>query len=95
MATTDEDGGDDERRLFYVAVTRAKDRLYVTFPLRYYHRKYRLGDQHLYAQLTRFLPQDVLRLFEQRAMRYGMVEPVPEDFDTQDDIRTRIDELWQ
>src|SRR5262249_37088298 len=30
---------EEERRLLYVAMTRARDRLYVTYPLRYYHRK--------------------------------------------------------
>jgi len=55
MATRDEDGVDEERRLFYVAMTRAKDVLYIYFPLRYYHHRFGLGDGHGYAQLTRFL----------------------------------------
>jgi len=95
MATEDENGVDEERRLFYVALTRAKDRLYVLFPLRYYHRKHRLGDTHLYAQLTRFLEPGDMPLFEQRVMRYGVAEPVAEAGDGWDDIRARIDRLWQ
>jgi DNA helicase-2/ATP-dependent DNA helicase PcrA len=47
---------DEERRLLYVAMTRARDALYVTFPLRYYHRKHALGDRHSFAPLPRFLP---------------------------------------
>src|SRR5207302_9246720 len=37
---------DEERRLLYVAMTRARDALYITFPLRYYHRKHPFGDRH-------------------------------------------------
>ena len=36
MATSDDESIEEERRLFYVAITRAKDRLYVLFPLRYW-----------------------------------------------------------
>src|SRR4029077_15513899 len=47
---------EEERRLLYVAMTRARNRLYVTFPMRYYHRKHALGDAYSTAQLSRFLP---------------------------------------
>lgn len=67
MATKDEAQIDEERRLFYVALTRAKDWLYVYFPLRYYHVKYRTGDAHNMAQLTRFLPKRAQDLFERRS----------------------------
>ena len=67
MAVSDEAGVDEERRLLYVAMTRAKDWLYVYFPLRYYHTKHRRGDAHSYAQLSRYLTKDVVAQFEQRA----------------------------
>lgn len=67
MATKDEVQIDEERRLFYVALTRAKDWLYVYFPLRYYHVKHRTGDAHNMAQLTRFLPKKALALIDQRS----------------------------
>jgi DNA helicase-2/ATP-dependent DNA helicase PcrA len=57
---------DEERRLFYVAMTRAKNWLYMYFPLRHYHHRRGVSDAHGYAQLTRFLPQDAQRLFEHR-----------------------------
>ena len=56
---------EEERRLLYVALTRARNWLYVCFPLRYYADKHVLGDRHSYAQLTRFIPGDVRALFEQ------------------------------
>jgi DNA helicase-2/ATP-dependent DNA helicase PcrA len=64
LATGDARQIEEERRLLYVACTRAKDWLYVLFPLRYYHRKHRLGDSHSYAQRTRFIPPPVARFFE-------------------------------
>ena len=59
---------DEELRLFYVALTRARDSLYVTFPQRYYHRPApgSASDAHTYAQLTRFLPEDVRGAFNER-----------------------------
>ena len=41
---------EEERRLLYVAMTRARDQLYVVFPLRYHRRKHAFGDRHSYAQ---------------------------------------------
>jgi DNA helicase-2/ATP-dependent DNA helicase PcrA len=55
---------EEERRLLYVAVTRARNRLYVTFPLRYYHRQVPLGDAYSTAQLSRFIPPEVFPLFD-------------------------------
>jgi DNA helicase-2/ATP-dependent DNA helicase PcrA len=64
MATEDDEGIEEERRLFYVAVTRARDWLYVVYPLRYYYRRRPMGDSHGYAQLTRFLPEEVQGIME-------------------------------
>jgi DNA helicase-2/ATP-dependent DNA helicase PcrA len=66
MSTGDKEEIEEERRLFYVALTRARDNLYVYFPLRFYRRPRGLDDQHHFAQLTRFLPESVQSLFDQR-----------------------------
>jgi DNA helicase-2/ATP-dependent DNA helicase PcrA len=66
MATRDADGVDEERRLFYVALTRAIDHLHVYFPMRYYHYRERRDDLHGYAPITRFLPPATQALFDQR-----------------------------
>jgi DNA helicase-2/ATP-dependent DNA helicase PcrA len=97
MATTDDEGVDEERRLFYVAVTRAMDRLYIMFPLRYYHKKHRLGDAHLYAQLTRFLPTAVTPFLEERVARrrYRLDSRPVSTVQTDEDIRNRISEFWR
>jgi len=61
---SDETEIEEERRLLYVALTRARNRLLITFPMRYYHRKHALGNAHSFAQLTRFVPPALFRLFE-------------------------------
>jgi superfamily I DNA/RNA helicase len=66
MSTGDKEAIEEERRLFYVALTRARDNLYVYFALRFYRRPRGLDDAHHFAQLTRFLPDPVQSLFERR-----------------------------
>jgi DNA helicase-2/ATP-dependent DNA helicase PcrA len=66
MATGDPEQVEEERRLFYVALTRARDDLRVYFPLRYHRANRGLEDRHWYAQLTRFLPEEVRGRFELR-----------------------------
>ncbi len=63
MATGSEDGVEEERRLFYVACTRAKNQLYVMQPLRYYTQPSGRSDRHGYAQRTRFLAERVMPHF--------------------------------
>ena len=58
----------EERRLLYVAMTRAKDRLTLGAPLRFYMtQQTRNGDRHIYAMRTRFIPKEMLGLFETRS----------------------------
>jgi DNA helicase II / ATP-dependent DNA helicase PcrA len=59
---------EEERRLLYVAMTRAKDQLHLMVPQRFFvHQQRRLGDRHVYAPRTRFIPPAMLKLFEVRA----------------------------
>ena len=56
---------EEERRLLYVAMTRAKDSLTLGIPLRFYvTQQKRNGDRHLYATRTRFIPKEILDRFE-------------------------------
>jgi len=59
MAAGSKEEIEEELRVAYVALTRARDFLYVTWPLRYYSKWYALGDRHSYAQPSRFLTEDV------------------------------------
>ena len=65
LATATSDEIEEERRLLYVALTRARDRLHVITPLRFYvHGQRALGDRHMYAERTRFIPEALLARFE-------------------------------
>ncbi len=52
----------EERRLFYVALTRPRRELTVYVPRRYYHRPQGRDDAHGYGKASRFLDPDVQRL---------------------------------
>ena len=59
---------EEERRLLYVAMTRAKDHLHLMVPQRFFtHNQRGAGDRHVYAQRTRFIPEAILKHFASRA----------------------------
>jgi DNA helicase-2/ATP-dependent DNA helicase PcrA len=64
MATGDDDELEEERRLLYVALTRARDALHVTYPQRYYRRPRGRDDAHTYSQVSRFLADQVFEHFD-------------------------------
>lgn len=56
---------EEERRLLYVAMTRAKDDLDLVVPQRFFtHGQNAQGDRHVYASRTRFIPATLLQFFE-------------------------------
>jgi DNA helicase II / ATP-dependent DNA helicase PcrA len=56
---------EEERRLLYVAMTRAQDDLHLMVPQRFFtHGQHARGDRHVYASRTRFIPDGLLCLFE-------------------------------
>jgi DNA helicase-2/ATP-dependent DNA helicase PcrA len=56
---------EEERRLLYVAMTRAKDALHLILPQRFYVSGQPVrGDRHVYASRTRFIPEHILDRFE-------------------------------
>jgi DNA helicase-2/ATP-dependent DNA helicase PcrA len=56
---------EEERRLLYVAMTRAKDDLHLLVPQRFFvHGQAAKGDRHMYASRTRFIPEKLLPMFE-------------------------------
>ena len=97
MATGSPEGIEEERRLFYVACTRAKNQLYVTQPLRYYTQPWGKSDIHGYAQRTRFLADPVMPHFvEVLASPESRDEdelPVPST--TSASVRANLRTLWE
>ncbi|CAH1746319.1 ATP-dependent DNA helicase UvrD/PcrA, proteobacterial paralog [Thauera humireducens] len=66
VATRNSAEVEEERRLLHVAMTRAKDSLDLIVPQRFYvTQQMGMGDRHVYAGRTRFIPNRLLGLFEQ------------------------------
>jgi DNA helicase-2/ATP-dependent DNA helicase PcrA len=90
---------EEERRLLYVAMTRAKDHLHLIVPQRFYvHAQAVHGDRHVYASRTRFIPESIAGLFEScvwpEADRIsGLPQQVSEPQPAVD-IPSRIRALW-
>jgi DNA helicase-2/ATP-dependent DNA helicase PcrA len=67
---------EEERRLLYVAMTRAKDDLRLMLPQRFFvAQQSARGDRHVYATRTRFLPERILRHFESCSWPATAAEP--------------------
>jgi DNA helicase-2/ATP-dependent DNA helicase PcrA len=70
FATGRPDLVEEERRLLYVAMTRAKTDLHLIAPLKYYvTQQSRMGDRHVYGAKSRFLTAGVMRCLQEVA--YG------------------------
>ncbi|MGE5169064.1 MAG: ATP-dependent helicase [Rudaea sp.] len=68
MATGSADEIEEERRLLYVAMTRAREHLTLLLPQRFYVRQQgALGDRYVHASRSRFLTEAVCAHFDARA----------------------------
>ncbi len=94
MSTGTDEEIEEERRLFYVALTRAKDFLEVCFPLRYYAKKWSTGDRHSYAQLTRFIPDSIADKFEKVRLEAPASAEPPPMANASAEIRKKIAAMW-
>jgi len=93
MALGDPGGLAEEHRLFYVAVTRARDQLYLYAPLRlHYHRRGR-DDRHGFGQLTRFLTPEALAACDQAAAA-PLAPPLPAIGPLTVKVDTALSSLW-
>jgi DNA helicase-2/ATP-dependent DNA helicase PcrA len=95
LTTGDAEQIEEERRLLYVALTRARNWLYVCFPLRYHATKHALGDRHGFAQLTRFITSGVRAKFEQVTLKLPRPAGGAEnDARVEADARAKVRDLW-
>jgi DNA helicase-2/ATP-dependent DNA helicase PcrA len=88
---------EEERRLLYVAMTRAKDQLHLIVPQRFYtHNQRGGGDRHVYAQRTRFIPNSLLNHFDNMSWPRAKAAGDPRGSTPRDkvDIRARMRSMW-
>jgi DNA helicase-2/ATP-dependent DNA helicase PcrA len=88
MATGNAIEIEEERRLLYVAMTRARQHLHLLVPQRFYvTQQAEFGDKHLYGSLTRFIPPPLVHCFEAAG------ETAPNDFSPGPTIGVTIDAM--
>ncbi len=87
---------EEERRLLYVAMTRARDNLHVIAPQRFFvHGQRAGGDRHMYASRTRFIPAALLDRFECYAWpRVDAARVLAKPARVPVDIRERVRRTW-
>jgi len=101
MGTGTSEEIEEERRLLYVAMTRAKDHLHLIVPQRFYaHAQPAHGDRHVYASRTRFITEAITASFESCAWpeagdRGGRCSERAPDPQVAVDIPSRIRALWE
>ena len=97
MATGTPEEIEEERRLLHVAMTRAKNELDLIVPQRFYtHSQSATGDRHLYASVSRFIPDRIYRAFDRRAWREAGDEgqPFTPKRDRVIDVTSTIKQMW-
>jgi DNA helicase-2/ATP-dependent DNA helicase PcrA len=89
---------EEERRLLYVAMTRAKDHLHLIVPQRFYANQQRSsGDRHMYAARTRFIPAAILECFTSCAWPVAAAAAAPGASPKREpvDIGARLRGMWK
>jgi DNA helicase-2/ATP-dependent DNA helicase PcrA len=89
---------EEERRLLYVAMTRAKDHLHLIVPQRFFvHQQSNHGDRHLYAARTRFITAAMLHLFEAQAWPVAAASgaSATRPLSQRVDIAARLKRMWR
>lgn len=88
---------EEERRLLYVAMTRAKDDLHLMVPQRFFtHGQSSTGDRHVYAARTRFIPNNLLGLFDRRAWPMANPEAArAPSAGPRIDVRAKMRGMWR
>ena len=88
---------EEERRLMYVAMTRAKNYLAIVHPLRFFIRQqHRHGDRHVFTPRTRFIPDAIVDQFERVVPAEHAADgaPPPAGANPRIDVAARLRATW-
>ncbi len=87
---------EEERRLLYVAMTRARNELHLCAPLKYaVTQQAKDGDAHVYGAKSRFMTSKVLDCFERTTFRsLRGVESLGESEAATVDVVAQLKEMW-
>nr|HET7860552.1 3'-5' exonuclease [Caldimonas sp.] len=96
MATGSAAEIEEERRLLYVAMTRARHHLHLLVPQRFYvSQQTAFGDRHVYGAISRFLPSSLHALFDHAAPSAGGAgEDASPQAQAPVDVAARVRALW-
>ena len=88
---------EEERRLLYVAMTRARDELTLIVPQRFYvHGQPRNGDRSVFAARTRFIPPPLLKHFDRLTWPEAPAHPALVRTEGQRvDLAARMRAMWR
>jgi DNA helicase-2/ATP-dependent DNA helicase PcrA len=87
---------EEERRLLYVAMTRARDDLTLVVPQRFFvHGQPRNGDRHVLASRTRFIPAALLGHFDRIAWPLASPEAARIANGPRVDLAARMRAMWR
>ncbi|MBV9286335.1 MAG: ATP-dependent helicase, partial [Hyphomicrobiales bacterium] len=97
LATGSSEEIEEERRLLYVAMTRAKEELALIAPQRFYvHGQPRNGDRSVYASRSRFIPPALLKHFDRQTWPLAAAEPPrPSSDGPRVDLAARMRAMWR
>lgn len=88
---------EEERRLLYVGMTRARDSLALITPQRFFtYGQNAQGDRHVYASRTRFIPAPLLQLFEQTTWpKVAVIANERSSRQSRIDVAARMRSMWK
>ena len=87
---------EEERRLLYVAMTRASQHLHLVHPSRFFRtHQHRYADGYVLATRSRFIPDEILDRFERRAHnRSNQLSASRSDALIRVNVAARMREIW-
>ena len=88
---------EEERRLLYVAMTRARQSLQLIAPLRYHVTQQRRdGDKHVYGARSRFLTEKLIGTMQPRfhGRNESAAHYLRPKTDKQIDVASKLREMW-